>query len=227
MTTADEELEQRLISNARDGDLESFNQIVDQYQAMVYRVCLRILGDAGRAEDVTQDTFIKAYSSLGQYKGGSFKSWLARIATNRCYDVVRAERRRPASSLESEPVESEPTWSMEPVAEDPDSYAGRSQLSAYLERALAELPHDQRTVIVLADIHGYRYEEIAEVVDASIGTVKSRISRARARLRDMLRADENARELFGAVLRQSEKETSATQEHRPQHGSMGPPDGRE
>lgn len=226
MTASDEQLEQSLIDSARGGDLESFNQIVDQYQAMIYRVCLRILHDSSRAEDVTQDTFIKAYSSLDQYKGGSFKSWLARIATNRCYDVLRSDRRRPADSLDSEPVESEPTWSMEPAAEDPDTYAGRSQLSAYLERALGSLPEDQRTVIILADIHGYRYEEIAEVVDASIGTVKSRISRARARLRDMLRADDDARELFGSILRHSEKDTGTAHEHRSRHGDMGPSDGR-
>lgn len=227
MTAADEEFEQRLINSARGGDLESFNQIVDRYQAMIYRVCLRVLGDAGRAEDVTQETFIKAYSSLQQYHGGSFKSWLARIATNRCYDVLRSERRRPAASLEAEQVETEPTWSVEPAAEDPDSYAGRSQLSAYLENALAELPHDQRVAIVLADIHGYRYEEIAETVEASIGTVKSRISRARARLREMLRSDEHARELFGSVLRHFEEEDSTPHEHRKQHGSLGTPDGRE
>lgn len=227
MTASDDEREQHLIASARGGDLDAFNQIVDQYQAMIYRVCLRILRDAGRAEDATQDTFIKAYSSLDQYKGGSFKSWLARIATNRCYDVLRSERRRPADSLDSEPVESEPTWSIEPAAEDPDSYAGRSQLSAYLERALGELPDDQRTAIILADIHGYRYEEIAETVGASIGTVKSRISRARSRLRDVLRADHEARELFGSVLRHSEKEASSAQQHRSERESLGPPDGRE
>lgn len=227
MTGADAELEQHLIARARDGDLESFNEIVDQYQAMVYRVCRRILGDAQRAEDVTQDAFIKAYSSLDQYHGGSFKSWLARIATNRCYDVMRAERRRPASSLDAEPVETEPSWSIEPASEDPDSYASRSQLSAYLENALSALPDDQRVAIILADIHGYQYDEIAEAVNASMGTVKSRISRARARLREMLRSDDHARELFGSVLRQSEETTSPTHEQPRQHGSTGPTDGRE
>lgn len=227
MTGTDEEHEQCLITAARDGDLDSFNQIVDQYQTMVYRVCRRILGDAERAEDVTQDTFVKAYSSLDQYHGGSFKSWLARIATNRCYDVLRSERRRPATSLDAEPVETQPRWSVEPAAENPDSYADRSQLSAYLERALSELPDDQRDVIILADIHGYRYDEIAQAVDASVGTVKSRISRARARLREMLRSDDQARELFGAVLRQSEEGNATTREQRSQHRNLEQTDGRE
>jgi RNA polymerase sigma-70 factor, ECF subfamily len=207
MTSTDHAFEQQLIARARDGDLESFNQIVDRYQGLVYRVCLRVLRDQGRAEDATQDTFIKAYSALDQYHGGSLKSWLMRIATNRCYDIIRSERRRPAASLEAEPVESEPTWSVEPITENPDSYADRSQLSAYLERALGQLSDEQRLAVVLYDINGYSYEEIAGITDASLGTVKSRISRGRVRLREILRQDEHSRELFEAVWRQSDDTT--------------------
>lgn len=208
MNDADREIEQQLISSARGGDLESFNQIVDRYQTLVYRVCLRVLGESARAEDATQDTFIKAYSALDQYHGGSFKSWLLRIATNRCYDLIRAERRRPAASLEAQPVESEPTWSVEPAAENPDSFTDRSHLSAYLERALGQLSEDQRIAVVLYDIHGYSYEEITGITDASLGTVKSRISRGRMRLREILRGDERSKELFDAVWRQSDGETT-------------------
>lgn len=204
MDDSDRDSERQLIARARDGDLDAFNQVVECYQGLVYRVCLRVLNDSGRAEDVAQDTFIKAYSALDQYQGGSLKSWLMRIATNRCYDVLRAERRRPAASLEAQPMESEPEWSVEPGTENPDSYASRSQLSAYLERALGELTVDQRTAVVLFDIHGYSYEEIAGITDASLGTIKSRISRGRVRLREILRADEQARELFDAVWRQTD-----------------------
>ncbi len=204
MTDADQEFERQLLQAARNGDLESFNQLVDRYQATVFRVCLRVLRDQGRAEDATQDTFIKAYGALDQYHGGSVKSWLMRIATNRCYDMIRADRRRPAASLDAQPVESEPEWTMEPVSENPDSYASRSQLSAYLERALGELSDDQRIAVILYDIHGYSYDEIAGITDASMGTVKSRISRGRVRLREILRADEHAKELFEAVWRQSD-----------------------
>jgi RNA polymerase sigma-70 factor, ECF subfamily len=208
MNDSEREIEQQLIANARGGDLESFNQIVDRYQTLVFRVCLRILRDSGRAEDATQDTFIKAYSAIDQYHGGSFKSWVIRIATNRCYDMIRAERRRPAASLEAQPVETQPSWSVEPAAENPDNYADRSQLSDYLEHALGQLSDDQRTAVVLYDIHGYSYEEIAGITDASLGTVKSRISRGRIRLRDMLRADEPSRELFDSVWRQSSDDTT-------------------
>lgn len=208
MTETEAAFDQQLIARARGGDLDAFNQIVDWYQSLVYRVSLRILGDSGRAEDATQDTFIKAYAAIDQYQGGSFKSWLMRIATNRCYDMIRAERRRPAASLDAQPVESEPTWSVEPVAENPDSFASRSQLSDYLERALQELTVDQRTAVVLFDIHGYSYEEIAGITGATLGTVKSRISRGRIRLRELLRSDERSRELFDSVWRQSGDDTT-------------------
>lgn len=210
----DTEFDQRLVHQAREGDLEAFNQIVDWYQGLVYSVCLRILGNAAKAEDATQETFIKAYTSLDQYRGGSFKSWLTRIATNACYDLLRAERRRPAASLEAQPVETEPSWSVEPESEDPDRFAARSQLSGYLEQALGQLPDDQRVAIVLYDVNGYSYEEIAGIVDASLGTVKSRISRGRSRLREILRADEGSKELFDSVWRQSDDESTEAKERR-------------
>lgn len=208
MSQVEQDTERQLIQQAGQGDLESFNQLVDRYQAQVFRVCLRVLRDQGRAEDATQDTFLKAYGALDQYHGGSVKSWLMRIATNRCYDMLRAERRRPAASLDDQPVESEPEWTMEPVSENPDSYASRSQLSARLEQALGELSEDQRLAVILCDIHGYTYEEIAGVVDASLGTVKSRISRGRVRLREILRGDERSKELFDSVWRQSDDSTT-------------------
>ncbi len=198
---------QQLIASARSGDLEAFNQIVDDFQTLIYRICVRILGDASLAEDAAQDTFIKAYGALEQYQGGSLKSWLARIATNRCYDMIRAQRRRPAASLDAQPVETQPEWTVEPVSEHPDSFASRSQLSEYLERALQQLSHDQRTAVTLFDIHGYSYDEITDITGASLGTVKSRISRGRLRLRDLLQADDQARELYERAWRQSDSKT--------------------
>ena len=203
VTDSDADQEQLLIQQARDGDLEAFNQIVDRYQGLLYRICFRITGNASKAEDATQDSLIRAYQSLAQYHGGSFKSWMTRIATNRCYDLIRAERRRPADSLEAQPFESQPRWSIEPSAENPDSYADRSELSRRLEHALTLLSYEQREAVVLADVTGYTYEEIAEITGASIGTVKSRISRGRVRLREILRDDERSRELFEGKWRQT------------------------
>ncbi|TVR74361.1 MAG: sigma-70 family RNA polymerase sigma factor [Sphaerobacteraceae bacterium] len=207
MSETEHDRYQQLIASARGGDLEAFNQIVDDFQTLIYRICVRILGDASLAEDAAQDTFIKAYGALEQYQGGSLKSWLARIATNRCYDMIRAQRRRPAASLDAQPVETQPEWTVEPVSEHPDSFASRSQLSEYLERALQQLSHDQRTAVALFDIHGYSYDEITDITGASLGTVKSRISRGRLRLRDVLQSDEQARELYERAWRQSDSKT--------------------
>jgi RNA polymerase sigma-70 factor, ECF subfamily len=193
--------ERTAVERARRGDLDAFNDLVEMYQALVYRVSLRILGDPGRAEDATQDAFVRAWSALDQHQGGSFRSWLLRIATNRCYDILRAERRRPAESFDAQPIEQEPWWSSEPSTENPDSFTTRQELSSYLEAALQRLPDDQRVAIVLSDVHGHSYDEIAQISEVSLGTVKSRISRGRARLRELLTTDPRARELLGASRR--------------------------
>jgi RNA polymerase sigma-70 factor (ECF subfamily) len=156
-----------------------------------------MLREVTAAEDATQDTFVKAWSSLSSFRGGLFRPWLLRIATNRCYDILRARGRRPADSLDAEPVEVEPRWStLTASTEHPEAFAARAELSAFLERAIGELPDDQRAVIILSDIHGHSYDEIAEITGVAVGTVKSRISRSRSRLREMLKADPAARELF-------------------------------
>lgn len=197
--------DERLIFAARDGDLASFNALVTRHERSVYAVCHRLLRDAGLAEDAAQDAFLKAWGSLDSFKGGAVRPWLLKIAHNRCLDLLRASGRRPADSLDAEPVETEPTWtSQAPGAEHPEAFADRSELSGHLERALGMLPDDQRAVIVLSDVHGYAYEEIATITGVAVGTVKSRISRGRARLREILRADPAGRELFERAVRLSE-----------------------
>jgi RNA polymerase sigma-70 factor (ECF subfamily) len=196
--------DERLIHAAQQGDLPSFNALVTRHERAVYGLCVRMLGDVDAAEDATQDTFLKAWSSLDSFRGGLVRPWLLRIATNRCYDILRARARRPAGSLESAPYESEPTWTMRMPDEHPEAFAARAELSSHLERALQSLPADQRLAVILADIHGHPYEEIAAITGVAIGTVKSRISRARARLRDLLRDDPECRELFDRYARLSE-----------------------
>jgi RNA polymerase sigma-70 factor, ECF subfamily len=188
-------LDERLIQNAQQGDLPSFNTLVTRHQRSVYNVCLRMLRDSALAEDAAQDTFIKAWTSIGTFRGGLVRPWLLRIATNRCYDILRSQGRRPASSLDAELVESEPQWtSQTAIAEHPEGHATRRELSAYLERALGELPDDQRLAIILSDVQGHSYDEIAQITEVAVGTVKSRIFRARARLRELVLAETNARE---------------------------------
>lgn len=188
-------IDEQLILNAQKGDLPSFNTIVTRHERVVYNVCLRMLRDASLAEDVTQDTFIKAWTAINSFRGGLVRPWLLRIATNRCYDVLRAKGRRPADSLDDQEVETEPAWSSQSgIAEHPEDHASRRELSSFLERALASLPDDQRMAILLSDVHGHSYEEVASITGVAVGTVKSRISRARGRLRDIILSHPHARE---------------------------------
>jgi RNA polymerase sigma-70 factor (ECF subfamily) len=188
--------DERLLLAARQGDLASFNALVVRHERPVYNLCLRMLRNVAAAEDATQDTFLKAWSALDTFRGGLVRPWLLRIATNRCYDLLRATGRRPAASLDGEPYEAEPGWSSQVGSEDREGFAGRAELSVHLERALAALPDDQRLVVVLAHLQGHGYEEVATIAGVPVGTVKSRLSRARARLRDALREDPASREHF-------------------------------
>lgn len=199
---AEAAIDERLVRAAQRGDLPSYNTLVTRHERAVYAVCYRLLRDVQSAEDATQDTFVKAWSSLASFRGGAVRPWLLTIATNRGYDLLRGKARRPADSLDAELVETEPQWtSQSDGVEHPEAFAARTELGSYLERALDTLPGDQRTVIILSDIHGHTYDEIAAITGTAVGTVKSRISRGRSRLRDVLTADPNARELFSRYVR--------------------------
>jgi len=179
------------VEAARRGDVESFNALVRLYETRVYNLCYRMLGDAESAADAEQDTFLSAYRNLRSFRGGSLRSWLLRIATNTCYDVLRSRKRRAAVSLEAADDEddSSPLQVADP-SETPDDFALRRELAGAIQHGLTALPEDQRVVVILSDIEGLSYEEIAQVTGANLGTVKSRLSRGRARLRDVLRAGE-------------------------------------
>ena len=178
--------EKALISAAKRGDTRSFNQLVSQYQDMVYNVAFRILGDAEAAADASQDAFLSAYKAVARFKGGSFKAWLLRIATNSCYDQLRVHKRRPSSSLEAIYTDTDSSSHFVNGRETPEEHTLRQELSEVIQQGIQTLPPDQRTTLVLSDVQGMSYAEIAEVTGASIGTVKSRLSRGRARLRDCL-----------------------------------------
>jgi RNA polymerase sigma-70 factor (ECF subfamily) len=194
-------IDERLIRAAQAGNLDAFNDLVTRHERAVYSVCLRLLRDQAAAEDAAQDTFIRAWGAIDTFRGGVVRPWLLRIATNRAYDVIRSRNRRPTRSLDAELYESEPEWTTQAHSEGPESYAGRTELARYLDQALAQLPEDQRTAIVLSDVQGYGYEDIAQVTGVAIGTVKSRISRGRSALRTLLKQDEANRELFERFVR--------------------------
>jgi RNA polymerase sigma-70 factor (ECF subfamily) len=178
--------EKALIAAARRGDTGSFNHLVSDYQDMVYSVAYRILGETDAAADASQETFLSAYKAMAKFKGGSFKSWLLRIATNACYDQLRLRQRRPTSSLEAIYTDTDPSSHFVNGRETPEEHALRQELGQILQQAIHTLPPDQRVTLVLSDVQGLSYKEVAQITRVSVGTVKSRLSRARARLRDCL-----------------------------------------
>jgi RNA polymerase sigma-70 factor (ECF subfamily) len=179
--------EAALIHAAQRGDVNSYNTLVLNYQTQAYNVAYRIMGEPDSAADATQEAFISAYRAIRSFRGGSFKAWLLRIVTNACYDEIRRRKRRPDASLDALYLEDEAAdASLVTHSENPESYAQRMDLQAAIMTCLQGLTDEQRTVSVLSDIEGMSYEEIAQVVGTALGTVKSRLSRARSSLRDCL-----------------------------------------
>jgi RNA polymerase sigma-70 factor (ECF subfamily) len=190
--------EAALIQQAKQGDVTAFNGLVMHYQSLAYNVAYRIMGEPQAAEDATQEAFISAYKALNRFRGGSFKAWLMRIVTNSCYDELRRRKRRPQSSLDELTEDNEAFAFLRSKAEGPEDYQQQVELVQAIENCLQTLPDDQRVTAVLCDIEGYNYNEIADIEGISLGTVKSRISRARSKLRDCL---QGFRELLPANYR--------------------------
>ena len=174
-----------LTERARTGDLAAFNALVEMYQDVVYRLCLRMLASIPAAEDVTQDVFLSAYRRIDSFRGGVFRAWLLRIAANACTDELRRRRHRPQVSLDGAGDDDSPLHLVD-GSESPEESLLRRELRSHIQAGLMALPLDQRVVVVLCDVQGLTYEEISEVLNVSLGTVKSRLSRGRARLREIL-----------------------------------------
>lgn len=183
--------EAAVIDRAAAGDRTAFAQLMEHYQGACYGLARRLLNDADQAADATQDAFIHAYKAIGGYRGGIFRSWLLRITANASYDIMRRAQRRPSSPL-PDPEEGAPELP-DARAVDPVAEATRSELYRHLEVALRGLPEDQRTAVVLCDVYGMDYNEVAAMTKSALGTVKSRIHRGRLRLRALMAEH---RELF-------------------------------
>lgn len=197
--------EPALIRHAKKGDLTAFNKLVIQYQDMLYNTAYRILGDPALAADATQEAFISAFKKLKSYRGGSFKAWLLRIVTNACYDELRRQKRRPTIDLEpvtsdGEEIES-PRWIADPAA-SPEEQLETAELDRAIQDCIEALPPDFRAVVVLTDIQGLDYKEAAAALKKPLGTIKSRIARARLRLRDCL---QKVQELLPSIFRLQEE----------------------
>ena len=181
--------EPTLIAAARQGDREAFNELIIHYQSLAYNVAYRVLGSPDAAADATQDAFLSAYRAVGRFRGGSFRAWLMRIVTNACYDQLRAKQRQPTTPLESDPDLEMEEWVMDP-GERPEERVERHELSQIIQRGLATLPTEQRAIVVLSDIQGMSYEEVAQATALALGTVKSRLNRGRKKLRDYLKRNQ-------------------------------------
>lgn len=183
--------EEAIVALAVGGDRSAFARLMEHYQSACYGLAWRLLGDPDQAADATQDAFIHAYNAMRSYRGGVFRSWLMRITANASYDILRRAQRRPTTTLpdpQGGEAELPDIGAVNPVEE-----AQRAELYRFLEQALRLLPEDQRIAVVMCDVYGMDYGEVASMTSSPMGTVKSRIHRGRLRLRELLAPQ---RELF-------------------------------
>ena len=180
--TESHELDLELVERHRCGDPEAFEEIYSRFAEMVYNVSLRLSSDPEQAADLTQEVFLRIFRHLGGFRGmSSLKTWIFRIALNHCRN--RLSRRRPAMQpLEEEGTESR--WA--DAGRGPEELAVAADEGRRLAESLSRLPAEFREAVVLRDIEGLSYEEIADVLGVRIGTVRSRIARGRERLRSLL-----------------------------------------
>jgi RNA polymerase sigma-70 factor (ECF subfamily) len=181
--------ETSLIISAQHGDMEAFNTLILKHQDMLYRIALRIIHDECVAEDALQEAMVHAFRHIKSFRGGNFKSWLARVTVNASYDELRRGKRHNGIPLEAytsegDEVES-PDWIRDPVT-GPQERAEESELKRALQSCIKSLIPDYRLMVILVDIEGMSYEEAAFVARVPVGTVKSRLARARMQLRKSL-----------------------------------------
>jgi RNA polymerase sigma-70 factor (ECF subfamily) len=182
-----------LLTSARGGDVTAFNGLVQLYQRPMFNVCYRTLGNSDDAADATQEALLSAFRGLKSFNGpaGGLRAWLLRIAVNACYDQLRRRQRRPTESLDASrapDAEQEPSVAervLDP-APGPEQQTLSAESARNIQQAIDRLPPDQRMTVVLCDVQGLSYEEAAEIMSIELGTVKSRLSRARAQLRVLL-----------------------------------------
>jgi RNA polymerase sigma-70 factor (ECF subfamily) len=181
--------ESALIQSAQKGELDAFNRLIFAYQDMAFNVAYRMLADEDLAEDAVQNAFISAYNNLGSFRGGSFKAWVMRMVTNGCYDELRRQKRRPTTPLEPMNEDNEEHDSAAWMASDEPSAENRmeqAELEHALQHCLEQLPPEFRAVVVLVDVQGLDYSEVSQSVKTPLGTIKSRLARARLKIRECL-----------------------------------------
>ena len=187
------EQEYLIVQQVLEGNTNAFEELVLEYEKKVYNVALRILGNSEDAADMTQEAFIKAFNSLSGFRGDSkFSVWLTRIVSNLCLDFLRSRSRRPTVSLSVEDDEGDDVQlDIADVSQSPELLLERSLTRESVRRGLKALPEDYREILLLREIQGLSYDEIAAALNIEVGTVKSRIFRGRKKLCDYLIKDGN------------------------------------
>jgi RNA polymerase sigma-70 factor, ECF subfamily len=182
--------EEKLIADAATGDLQAFNELVLLYQDMAFRHAYSLLGDPAAAEDATQESFLKAFQAVNRFRGGSFRSWLLKIVTNTSYDMLRRSVHHAPQPLfpedgNGEEMES-PAWINDPTASVQDAVE-RNETAREIYSKLDDLPAVYRSVLTLVDLYEMDYEEAARALDVPLGTIKSRLARARLQMQQKLK----------------------------------------
>lgn len=185
------DIEKLLIKRSKSGDVEAFEQLIFDYQKKAYNIALRIMGNQEDAKDMCQEAFIRIFKSIEGFKEqSSFSTWMYRIVTNVCLDEIRKKKKHEAISMDStfETQDGEMRFEVASDVDSPEEAYIRSEKKQTILRAINELNEEYKTAIVLRDIQGFSYEDIANILCCSVGTVKSRINRGRNILKDKLRA---------------------------------------
>jgi len=202
--TTDEEL----VARSRGGDLDSFNQLVVRWERPIYALAYRVIGREEEARDVAQETFLRAFRALGGFKGqAKFSSWLYRITLNLCRDWIRRERRTPVSQPPEGVDIIELAGETEP-AESIEDLVSRRELGRAVARAMAMLPEEQRTAIILKEYHGLTFQEIADLLECPLSTVKTRLYQGLIVLRKQL-SEAGVESVFGPAAERRLRADSA------------------
>jgi RNA polymerase sigma-70 factor (ECF subfamily) len=183
--------EKTLIRAAQRGDLEAFNQLVLRYQNLLFGIALRLLNDEDVAADAVQEALISAFRRFNTFRGDSLRSWLARVVVNACYDELRKKRRQHSVPLEqynADGDEIETSYWLVDAHSDPEVRYEASELETAIQKSLNKLPPIYRLMLVLVDIEGLSYEEAAMAARVPVGTVKSRLARARLQMKKSLQS---------------------------------------
>ena len=181
-----------LLRRACKGDVQAFVELLQSHESRIYAIALRMMGNREDAQDCAQEAMVRIYRAMGSFKGQSaLATWIYRITMNTCLDELRRRKARKVTSLDSLVDNG---WSPTDTGDTPEEHGLRVEKQNALNQAIQSLPDDMRAAIILRDVKGYSYDEIASILDANVGTIKSRISRGREKLREILSKQS---ELFG------------------------------